>query len=347
MYLCRIIKFAWERSIKPFDTVAKVLLVPVSMVGIFVILNFLTEEKGNYMIWLSIALPGVAFLIYFLWNLINVHHQTHRKWAHKFAFVLILLVMVLLTLFIEAIIKINRLEKPQVSEIIATIPATNKPIFLPEKIIPTPEPPSTPIVSTQQIASVEPQKQFETNAPDIGDAESELAKSRADKLANLQKLKLNVQAAWTNNLPIFNSSLEALHEILTKEATKRGDGIAKTVAYFQCLPAAADFEISGETNVAEIKLQTETNLDFKIAITGQFLSGENIIRQRGLRIYCSCGFLAITPRAGNYFNLTIHIPDGNENKSATSRDVRDIITQSLKILVGSQIDYLSKTNRAP
>ncbi|HEX3855816.1 MAG TPA: hypothetical protein VHY30_00795 [Verrucomicrobiae bacterium] len=104
---------------------AKVLLVPVSIVGIFVILHFLTEEKGNYLIWLSIALPGVAFLFYFLWNLINVHHQVHGKWAHKFAFVLILLVLMLLTLFIEAIIKIKKLEKPTISETNSKISAPN------------------------------------------------------------------------------------------------------------------------------------------------------------------------------------------------------------------------------
>jgi len=69
MVCCRLFKIAWKRSIKPFDSVGKFLLVPVSMVGIAVLLDALTEEKGNLVIWVSIALPGVAFLLCFLWNL--------------------------------------------------------------------------------------------------------------------------------------------------------------------------------------------------------------------------------------------------------------------------------------
>lgn len=244
-------------------------------------------------------------------------------------------------------------QKTQIEQLRGQIPppVQLKPIIaskpLPDKIILSSEPPPPSIVSTQQVASMESQKQFETNPADLGDAESELAKSRAEKLANLQKGKLKAETMWTNNLPIYVNSLESLYYILTEEAKKQGDGIAKTVGYFQCLPSTITHEI-GEMNVSEIRFQTKTNMDFKIAITGEEWAGEYIVQSRGLKIYCSCGFLAITPRTiGNGFGITVRIPDGTENKYTSISDAHNVINQNMKILVGAQIDYLSKTNDTP
>jgi hypothetical protein len=223
---------------------------------------------------------------------------------------------------------------------------------LPDKIIPAPTPPA-PIVSTPQIANVEPPIQFETNSADVGDAVSELAKSiaqeRNEKAAWIKSREDSAEASWTNNLPLFNYSLEALYQILSEEAKKQKDGIAKTTGYFQCLPTIVGHK-TGKIDAAEIRFQNKTNMDFKIVITPEVWNGETLIGARDLRIDCSSGYLIIAPHwPGLSGGLTVSVQIPNFTKSArisspSPQDSHDIIKHYLNLLVGGQIDYLSKTN---
>jgi hypothetical protein len=135
--------------------------------------------------------------------------------------------------------------------------------------------------------------------------------------------------------------IEELHNILTTEAAKRGDGISKTAGYFQCLPPAIDFEVHN-INVAEIRLQTETNLDFKIIITG--LDGYN---QRTLRVSCDCGYLDIHPAsAENYYNISVHIPDWDDDQYVQAAQAGDMFKKQITTLIAGQIIYLNKMNKS-
>ena len=152
-------------------------------------------------------------------------------------------------------------------------------------------------------------------------------------------------------MPIFNYSLEALYQILSEESKKRGDGISKTVGYFQCLPATIGHK-TGSINVAEIRFQNKTNMDFKVSITPEgWLNDDAMVVPSGLRIDCSCGYLMIGsdgPSASGSPSVRIGISDFNDFariSSPSSQDARDIIKHNLNLLVGGQIAYLSKTNK--
>ncbi|HZM02700.1 MAG TPA: hypothetical protein VFC44_06725 [Candidatus Saccharimonadales bacterium] len=214
---------------------------------------------------------------------------------------------------------------------------------LPDKIIPGPEPPQEPLKSFPLAVIMESRKPFETNVQDTGDAASELEKTKAEKMAVADKLVSDARAAWGNNLPVYNYSVEELHTLLTREAIGRKDGIAKTVGYFQCLPPDVDPKIR-LTNVAEIQFQAETNMDFKIAITA-----DRADEPHGLAISCNCGSLIIaTPHSGSGFSsfyIRVNIPGFKDSDWKSPLDARDFIKHCLKILVAGQLDSVNSTNK--
>ena len=223
---------------------------------------------------------------------------------------------------------------------------------LPEKTIPEPKVPIG--APTQQIVTVEAQKQFETNTLNVkndSDIESVVDQAKlqkqADIAANEQRDNLSVQEMWDNNLPFFRHSLEYLYDILNLEAAKRGDGIEKKSGYFNCLPQKINFKMD-ETEVSEIRFQKETNLDFKVSITK---GGQNPLQPNGMKIVYACGYLEFEPFwviSGSHFHIIIQIPGYNDDKTTenmTNDQRRELVEMRVKILVGAQIRYLSSTNR--
>ena len=216
---------------------------------------------------------------------------------------------------------------------------------LPVKIIPRPEPPPPPpIVSTQQLADVETQKQFENFNEGTGvteDAASQIAKLKAEKVAKIEsenrQKNLEIQKWWDVYLPYYQHSLAVLHDVLTSESTKTGDGIDQSVGYFQCLPPAIDPKI-GEIKAAEIRFQKNTNMDFLVTIAGLNASGH-----RQLKISCSGGLLEMYATWGDKFGRTLHVyPDFEDYKDVPIDKANDLILESIKQLVAVQI--LSNTN---
>jgi hypothetical protein len=63
-------------------------------------------------------------------------------------------------------------------------------------------------------------------------------------------------------LPAYKDCMETLYNTLKKAADQRAEPIEKTPTYFNCLPSTLDFQF-GETNIAEIKIQKQTNVDFR------------------------------------------------------------------------------------
>jgi hypothetical protein len=224
---------------------------------------------------------------------------------------------------------------------------------LPDKIIPAPAQP--PIVSTPQVATAETPKQFETNFPDtndFSDPESVInklkvartAQQKAENEAAIERQNIIASNSWNGTLPIYGYTLEKLYNILYGIVATNHDGIAKTDGYFKCLPATLGFEIA-TTNIAEIRFQTNTKLDFKISIGG-IVDDE---QKRVFRITSNNGTFEIE-RYGrperNIFRMNLHTPDAdNVFPVKTDDGFQDAINTNLEILVDSQIYYLSHTNK--
>ena len=226
---------------------------------------------------------------------------------------------------------------------------------LPDKTIPAP--PVVPVASSIQAESLKSPTQFETNPADNGDAESELDKFQSEREkareADIQKSELTTQIIWKTNLPLYNFALESLQDNLRKEAAKRGDGIAKTDGYFQCLPSTINVNMK-ETKVAEIRFQTKTNVDFTIMIAQADMggdTGQSVQRPCWLQIRCSCGVLQIyRDNLGSSVMREIHIsafggfPQFNDNKPIPSDSPHKFIDEGVKFLIGAQLKYLNQTN---
>lgn len=206
--------------------------------------------------------------------------------------------------------------------------------------------PPAPIAPALQAASVEPKKQFETNSldtGDIGDAEIQLALLKSNQVNEVKSANKITQteadAKWKDEYQLFNYALESLYRISSTEATKRGDGISKTVGYFQSLPPNLSIEIV-VTNVAEIGFQKKTNVDFTIEVTGR-----DSHQRRGLLINCSSGFVMFYPNWNGQWVRQIHIPDFDDTKPIPDDKIHEFIDDGFKVLIASQIVNSSATNR--
>jgi hypothetical protein len=241
--------------------------------------------------------------------------------------------------------QIFKLKNPPTPQSIARKP-------LPDKIISQPAKSNIPpIISPPQVTNVELPIQFVTNYPsaDSGDSESELAKIKAKKLAEIaakkeadrKQTQSDSDGRWKVMLPAYKDCIETFYNILKKEADRRNEPIAKTDNYFSCLPSTINYEL-GETNIAEIRFSESTNVNFHIAIT----SGDQF-QQRGLKISGSCGYFEIRHHPIYVYNqciIGVHIQDLNDDRDASLDQTHDLIEEDLKLLKDGQIAYLSQTN---
>jgi hypothetical protein len=225
-----------------------------------------------------------------------------------------------------------------------------QPKRLPDKIIPQPVTSNAvPMISPPQDANAQSPIQFETNNPDSDvDEQSYINKVKSDQAAQMEAAKKNDENntlnMWAKNLPAFNYLLEALHRQLDKKIQNQ-DEISKTLTYYQCLPQKIGL-ISNELNVAEIKLLTNTNLDFTIRITPTDGSGGGL-QPNGIKISSSCGFVEFRPTwvsSGNFLHRIIHIPNFDNdimNVGLPPDQTQNFIKEGVGVLVDAQ--YKSST----
>ncbi len=138
--------------------------------------------------------------------------------------------------------------------------------------------------------------------------------------------------------------LDTLYGILLEEKIKHHDGIVRYSNFADCLP-----ETNPVSNVTtEIWFQTQTNLDFKIVISG--VTGDLPFNP----IQWDTGALNISSKSGNFhinrepggsaFVIFVNVPDYSDSKTIfLPDDPREFIKHCLKNLVGGQIDYLYKS----
>jgi uncharacterized membrane protein YjfL (UPF0719 family) len=239
---------------------------------------------------------------------------------------------------------------------ISRIGATNAPQIakqeppkpLPDKIIPA-------ITTTNQnlpfpaiFPNAQATAQSETNNPSTENAGNAYDEAKADHAAQIKaqddECQKENQAVWEHNYQLFNHAIESLHNILNNESGNHGDGIAKTEGYFQCLPKNILFGMP-ETNIAEIRFQWNTNIDFQVATTHSVNVGPTII-PTGLKISCSSSWIELRPfwpMSGLHIKRIIHTPDYDEEKDLPDDTQQKLVDEGLRIIVAAQIDHESHT----
>ena len=105
----------------------------------------------------------------------------------------------------------------------------------------------------------------------------------AEQISEEKKLKAQ-QAVYEDNLPYCDYSIKKLIELVNNVATQKGD---KCVSAFNGLPKFIPPEI-GTTNIAEIKLQNNSDWDFRVFFGAKEWNG-----RRGLHIECKGGSLVV------------------------------------------------------
>jgi hypothetical protein len=211
---------------------------------------------------------------------------------------------------------------------------------LPDKIIPKEErpPPSKP--------------SFETNNPTLAimtnDAMAKL-KSEQNDFQKRKKAQIleTAQKEWSDNLSERKYAVEELHAILSQEAAKRGEAIAKTPNYLQCLPlnlTPEDMDID-ETNLAEIRFEKQTNISFTIWLIN------HMDTHKLFRVQCGAGYMDLYSGwggiGGDQLGRIINIPGeqlNRINKEIPNEQYQEIISEGLRALVTAQIKSANTNN---
>lgn len=237
---------------------------------------------------------------------------------------------------------------------------------LPTKVIPRPEAqPSPMIIPTQQVAVTEPIvtntsktfDQFDSTIADTNDTtyriqqlreakqqakEQQIAEQNARAQRENQARLLDIKKWWDLYLPYYNHSLVVLHDALLHEAAKEGDGIAQSNDYFQSLPSSIAPSVGG-FNVAEIRFQKSTNMDFIVSVTAL-----NSANRRTLRIISAGGFIEMELGSGDKVHGNLHIePDIDLPFEVATNQANTKMVESVNDLIGAEILFLqSRTNDA-
>ena len=351
------VKKSFRNAREPIGTIEGTLDLILGISAVAFITRRFSQERLDYMIYLFLAVPTIVCGAFFLWNLIKNPHKIYKEdltaaisgstpvfakeiTSRHFGRVFFI------TIIVSAFVALLSVKNLQIAELKSQLTSPKQVVPtkpLPVKIIPRPEPlPPPPTVPAQQVAVVQTQKQFDnfnTGTNDVEDAIAQLAKIKAENKAQKEaQEKATSEAAnqWlTNALPYYNYALISLRDILIKEAAKRGDGIAQSVGYFQCLPSTISPEIMGR-KLGEIGFQKDTNVVFFIEI-----NGSDPVQNR-LRIESSSGFMEININIfhGDMSRL-IQIPNLDDYKGAPLGQAHSFIDEGLKSIIASQEGYLN------
>ena len=241
--------------------------------------------------------------------------------------------------------------KPEKSQLATEKTAPPKP--LPEKIIPASEfsPPiiaatihPTNAVAVPQLNSIEPTENFNVPTGGVDVVKSVVAKELAEDDAEKQKSILQEQTQeqgwWDVALPSYNHALKSLQIQLTKMAADHGDGISCSPAYFDCLPKITDTKIGG-LDVARIRFQKETNMNFLISI-----SPKNPANRRNLNLTASGGLLEIrTDPSSCGARISFPSLQYEKDKVVEINKANELIEGKLLFFINAQAAYLSQTNK--
>ncbi len=190
-----ISKILGKRSKKPFESVDGKFTLFISLTACLVVSHSITQDWGDRMTLLALAIPGIVFLIYFIWNLANFHHKVHKDRTPALITILLFATVSLAFLFTAQFNKNTQLKKELNLKKLAVV--VQKPLST--KFIPPPEPPVL-LTATPPAANVITQEQFETFESSTGAIKSSVsfAKARMTELQQQQEAQKKATEGNTN-----------------------------------------------------------------------------------------------------------------------------------------------------
>jgi hypothetical protein len=148
-----------------------------------------------------------------------------------------------------------------------------------------------------------------------------------------------VQSQYARCSPYYNYAINTLVNMLSKVATHYGD---RASSNFQGLPASIDFDVA-ETNLAEIKFQTNTDWNFQV-----LLGARRTDHQRTLTIRGKSGFIDMEAGSGGdqQFRTWVHF-SGEETifNSQPFTNYKATIDDALQELMAFQLERPGFTNK--
>ena len=361
----RAFKKAYKEAKEPFERVGYACGIVAGFIALAYIAHLITQERGDYLMYWLIAFPVIVLALWFLWNFVRAPHLIREEdlanqnrgkeqiilkkpISSKVAglaliAIIVLAFMVMLAVKNHQITKLtNQLSSPKQSAAIQR---------LPDKIIPAPSN-SAPIIAPPHIAAApisesQSPMQFETNNPNFAyNFQAAVSNAEAEKKSEIETAKrilaANTQNSWEKCRPIFNYALKTLYDDLNKEAEAKTDRIVITSGFLQCLPDTVNLS-QRDIEVAEIKLQNDTNLSFTITLTMSYGVPENtnIFGPNGLRISGNCASLELRPRyfLGQDELQELLLTQNYNNKPFIPLDqYRQSINNGVAFLIGAQIE---------
>lgn len=356
----RVIKESFRHSREPFEHVTTYLALVAGAVVTLFLLHLIGQEGVDRMIYWTLAIPFAVWAVWLIWGLIKMPHKVYktditavvsgaeavndRKTGFGNFSRLFLITLIVGAFVVVLAVKNRQITQLQQKLAMPKQETAAKP--LPITILPNPTnstPTPTVVTATASSTNTPFQKPFETNTPppDIEDFDIVLAKKNAEQAAQEKQYEIaakNVaQNHWHDHLTTFTYALEEFQRMLIKEAKKRGDEIAQTEGYFQCLPSTIDKNAPPET-VAVIRFTNQTNVSFEIQIINENAA-------KAFQIKADCGVFKLY-RSGPLLGRVVDIPGSkyNVNESIMTETNHEKVIEGLKTLIAAQIKFASQTN---
>ncbi|HVU28137.1 MAG TPA: hypothetical protein VHG71_10440 [Verrucomicrobiae bacterium] len=273
-YLVELFRAAWEdvEWIEIFSEAFGGLVIA------FIFLkNGIAPEDENLELYLeavayAFVIPIIAFLLRLLFitptklyrKLYDKNFKVDIVPAKESHLISVLLAICACLTFIIIIENISHFPHKKQSELAAIKTLPN---LRPDKVTSKLGTPSQSVPITPALT----EKIYETNSPQTLDTnnsmlENAISERHTQEAQKEKSIIEQIQNHWDLSIPFFNHTLEVLHELMNKEAERRGDRIVIPSDYYACLPKSFNFPTNIEL-LTEIRLETSTNIDFKIGIT--------------------------------------------------------------------------------
>lgn len=330
--ICRI---AWKKSRKPFEKFNGIFSACASVISVAVVIHSITKDWGDNMMWWALAGPGFVWWIYFVWNIIKLHHKFRKDRTPAVLTCLLFICAALIVIFFVQMSEIARLNKKLVPKL------ASNPKPLPMTAIPAAEspPPVTPQQPEQPAPIVFEADVMPTNG---GDALAKIqAQQKEQELESEADANKRLHDYWTNALPYYDQTILTLRDSLNQLAAKESEA-AETypppVQFLQCLPRSISAAYEDRT-IGEIKLSKNTNMDFKVSIMSE--SDE----QRLLKISCDSGYFIVHPYGGYFYWRLKTVGVKDSETRYPPEEVRQRIAEGINALIDGQQSYLTPTNQ--
>jgi len=188
---------------------------------------------------------------------------------------------------------------------------------------------------------VDSNRKFESLKPQVANLNSwgaKLNNERASQKIQREKALMADQSLYEKCTPYYDNAIRTLADLLKNLAIEKGDTAELS---YRGLPITINPDVA-ETNVAEVKFQTNTNWDFQIQIDGKELNGRRCLTIKGKNVWLDVAPYFQENRLDTYLHVSGEEPIPNFKPLA---DAHQTIAESLGLLLAAQAEQIANTNK--